>query len=72
MSKKKAYSPPALTKLTPKQARKLVADRKNCSEEAAVEFLESLRRQQPTQEKQNEQKTDEPKNLNRKDSGLAG
>jgi hypothetical protein len=36
---KKPYSPPILTKLTPEQARKLVADRKYCSEEEAAEFL---------------------------------
>jgi hypothetical protein len=42
---KTPYSPPAVTKLTPDQAKKLVADRKNCSEEEAAEFLESLRQQ---------------------------
>ena len=31
--KKKPYSPPTLTKLTPEQARTLFADRKNCGEE---------------------------------------
>jgi AmiR/NasT family two-component response regulator len=45
--KKKPYSPPTLTKLTPEQAKKLVADRKNCSEEEAADFLNSLLRQQP-------------------------
>jgi hypothetical protein len=38
--KKKPYSPPTLTKLTPEQAKKLVADRKNCSEEEAADLLE--------------------------------
>jgi hypothetical protein len=41
--KKKPYSAPSLTKLTPEQARKLVADRRNCSEEEAADFLKSLR-----------------------------
>ena len=44
--KKKPYSPPTLTKLTPEQAKKLVADRKHCTEEEAAEFLKSLRQQQ--------------------------
>jgi len=44
--KKNRYSTPALTKLTPEQAIKLIADRKNCSEEEAAEFLQSLRQQQ--------------------------
>ena len=41
--KKKLYSAPSLTKLTLEQARKLVADRRNCSEEEAADFLKSLR-----------------------------
>jgi hypothetical protein len=45
--KKKPYSPPTLTKLTPEQAKKFVADRNNCSEEEAADFLNSLLRQQP-------------------------
>lgn len=59
--KKKPYSPPALRNLTPEQAKKLVADRKNCSEEEAAEFLESLQRQKP----QNDQKRNEPLNDSR-------
>jgi hypothetical protein len=43
--KRKPYSPPALTKLTPEQAKKLVADRDNCSEEEAADFLKLLRKQ---------------------------
>ena len=43
--KRKPYSPPALTKLTPEQAKKLVADRNNCSEDEAADFLKSLRKQ---------------------------
>jgi hypothetical protein len=38
--RKKPYSPPTLTKLTPEQAKTLLADRKNCSEEEAADFLE--------------------------------
>jgi hypothetical protein len=37
--KEKAYSPPTLTKLTPEQARTLLADRKNCGEEEAADLL---------------------------------
>lgn len=44
-NKKKPYSSPTLTELTREQAIKLVADRKHCSEEEAVEFLDSLRKQ---------------------------
>ena len=43
--KKKLYSAPSLTKLTPEQARKLVANRRDCSEEEAADFLKSLRHQ---------------------------
>ena len=38
--KKKPYSPPTLTKLTLEQAKKVVADRKNCREEEATDLLE--------------------------------
>jgi len=44
--KKKPYSSPTIRELTPEQARKLIADRKNCSEEKAAESMESLKRQQ--------------------------
>ena len=44
-NKKKPYSRPALTKLTPEQAKKLVADRNNCNEEEAADFFKSLRKQ---------------------------
>jgi hypothetical protein len=50
---KKPYSPPVVTKLTPEQAKALVMDRKNYSEEEAAEFVKSLRRQ--NEEKQNRQ-----------------
>ena len=54
--KKKPYSPPTVSTLTPEQARKLIADRNNCTEEEAAEFLESLQRQQ----RQNDQKRSDP------------
>ncbi len=38
--KKKPYSPPKLAKLTPEQAKQLVADRRNCNEEEAADLLE--------------------------------
>jgi hypothetical protein len=41
--KKKPYSAPVLTKLTLEQAKKHVADRKNCSAGEAARFLKSLR-----------------------------
>ena len=56
--KKKPYSPPTVRTLTLEQARKLIADRKNCTEGEASEFLESLRRQQ----RQNDQERNEPLN----------
>jgi hypothetical protein len=40
--KKKPYSAPTLTKLTPEQAKAFVADRNNCSGEEAADFLNSL------------------------------
>lgn len=52
--KKKLYSPPTVKTLTPDQARKFIADRKNCTEEEAAEFLESLQRQKlPDDQKRN-------------------
>jgi hypothetical protein len=45
--KKKLYTPPILRELTQGQAEKLVADRKNCSEDQAAEFLKRLRKQPP-------------------------
>jgi hypothetical protein len=52
--KKKTYSPPTLTQVTPEQARKRVADGKTCSEEeAAIAFLKSLSQQ--NEKKQNKQ-----------------
>jgi hypothetical protein len=43
---KRPYFPPALRNLTPEQARKIIADGRNCSEEKAAEFLEAVRQQQ--------------------------
>jgi hypothetical protein len=43
--KRKPYSRPTFTKLTPEQAKKLVADRNNCNEEEAADFFRSLRKQ---------------------------
>lgn len=51
-SKKKPYSPPAVTKLTPEQARQVVAARAKRSDEEAANFLESLLREQQRIEKQ--------------------
>ena len=42
---RKPYFPPSLTQMTREQAIKVVAQRNNRGEEAAVNFLESLRRQ---------------------------
>jgi hypothetical protein len=43
--KKKQYSYPTVTKLTPEEARKFVAVRAGCSDQEAAHFLKSLRRQ---------------------------
>jgi hypothetical protein len=43
---KKPYSSPTVTKLTPEQAKKLVADRNNYSEKETADFLNSLQKQQ--------------------------
>lgn len=43
--KRKQYSPPTVKTLTPEQAKKIIADGKNCSEEEASKLLESLQRQ---------------------------
>jgi hypothetical protein len=56
--KKKSYSSPTIRELTPEQAKKIVADRKGCSEEEAADFLESLQRLQ----QQNDQKRNDPPN----------
>ncbi len=43
--KKKPYFPPALREITREQAIKIVMERKNCSEEEAAEFVDSLKEQ---------------------------
>jgi hypothetical protein len=45
-SKKKPYSPPTATKVTLEQAKQFVADHSNCSDQEAMDLLESLRREQ--------------------------
>jgi hypothetical protein len=45
-SKKKPYSPPAITPLSVEQAKQFVSRRTNCSEQEATAFLDSLRREQ--------------------------
>ncbi len=43
---KKPYPSPTVKTLTPEQAKKLIADHNNCSEEEAADFLNTLRKQQ--------------------------
>ena len=45
-SKKKPYSPRTATKVTLEQAKQFVADHSNCSDQEAMDLLESLRREQ--------------------------
>jgi|ERR1700692_1564858 len=45
-SKKKPYSPPAITSLSLEQAKQFVSRRTNCCDSEATDFLESLRREQ--------------------------
>ena len=61
---KKRYSTPALRNLTPEQAKRIIADGKNCSDGEAAEFLESLQRPEP----KNDQKRNEPLTDNREQS----
>jgi len=63
---KKPYSPPAVTKLTPQQAKNLVVERKNYSEEEAAEFLKSLRKRK--EKKRNKQPPTPGEDQNRKRS----
>jgi hypothetical protein len=44
--KRKPYSPPTLTKLTPKEAKQLVTGHIDSSDQDVVDFLEAMRRQQ--------------------------
>jgi hypothetical protein len=48
-SKKKPYTPPSITKLSPELARQFVACDANCSDQEATDLLESLRREQQQQ-----------------------
>ena len=50
-SKKKQYFPPAVTRLTPEQARVFVAIRAHCSDQEAISVLESLRKEKQQNEK---------------------
>ena len=48
--KKKAYSAPTLKELTPEQSKKLVVERKRCSdEEVDLGFLKSVSKQSPNE-----------------------
>ena len=68
-STKKKYFPPSLTQITREQAIKVVAQRNNRSEEDAVNFLESLRRQEHrNQEIRKEQRSNHASNEERKRS----
>jgi hypothetical protein len=53
--KKKRYSPPTVTKHTLEQAKQFVVDRTNCTDQEAVDLLESLRRKQQQSEKESSQ-----------------
>jgi hypothetical protein len=54
--KRKSYSPPTLTRLTPEQAKKLVANHNHCSEVEAADLLQLLRPQpQENEENRNEE-----------------
>ena len=45
-NRKRAYFSSTVTKLTSEQAEKLVADRTQCGDQEATDFLEALRREQ--------------------------
>jgi hypothetical protein len=51
-TKKKPYSPPAVTKLTLEQAKQFVTDHTDCNAKEAANFLDSLRPEQKQSEKQ--------------------
>lgn len=53
---KKVYKAPILTELTKEQAKKLVASRKNCTEEEAAKILKRLRIQLPNDSKDQKRK----------------
>jgi hypothetical protein len=50
-SKKRAYSPPSVRKLTLEQAKQFVACHADWGEQKAADLLESLRREQQHNEK---------------------
>jgi hypothetical protein len=64
-NKKKPYSPPTVTNQTPERAKQFVADRANCSDQEAADFLESLRREQ----QQNDPRRNLPKPLSTAKNG---
>ena len=45
---KKRYASPTITKITPEEAKKFVADHKTCSDEEAAEFWKSLQKHSPS------------------------
>jgi hypothetical protein len=47
---KRPYLPPAVTKLTPEQAKQFVAEHIHCSDQEAANFLDSLRQEQQRKE----------------------
>jgi hypothetical protein len=64
--KRKPYFPPTFTKLTPKQATKLVTDHTHRDQGEAGKFLQSLRQQEVR--KKNDQPVDIAHDDNRKRS----
>jgi hypothetical protein len=54
--KKKPYFPPALKEITREQAIKLVMERKNCSEEEAARFVDSLKEEMQNDDTDQERK----------------
>jgi hypothetical protein len=44
--KKRPYITPTITKLSPEKANRFIVERTHCSNEEAVDLLESLRREQ--------------------------
>jgi hypothetical protein len=49
-SNKRPYFPPAVTRLTPEQAKQFVAEQSHCSDQEAANFLQSLRLEQRRKE----------------------
>ena len=63
--RKKTYLSPTFTKLTPEQAEQFVAERTHRNDREAAEFLESLRQEQPQNEKKHRPNDREEKNRQR-------